>query len=174
MSRPFGQEGLASAAVTDAFEALASRLDFPMFVVTTYDGSERAGCLVGFTTQCSIDPPRFLVCLSDKNRTYRVALDADTLVVHALGSEHHDVAALFGGETGDEVDKFARTTWREGPGGAPVLDDCAAWFAGRVLDRRPVGDHTAFLLEPYAGEVRAEGEPLWFSDVNHLDPGHEA
>ena len=27
-------------------------------------GDERTGCLVGFRTQCSIDPVRFLVCLS--------------------------------------------------------------------------------------------------------------
>ena len=46
------------------FNALASELDYPMFVVTTAAGGAPAGCLVGFATQCSIDPPRFLVCLS--------------------------------------------------------------------------------------------------------------
>ena len=66
---------------------LVSALDYPMFIVTVAAGDERAGCLVGFATQCSIDPPRFLVCISDKNRTFRVARDADTMVVHLVPEE---------------------------------------------------------------------------------------
>lgn len=40
----------------DSLEALTAALDYPMFVVTVAAGGERAGCLVGFATQCSIDP----------------------------------------------------------------------------------------------------------------------
>jgi flavin reductase (DIM6/NTAB) family NADH-FMN oxidoreductase RutF len=60
----------------EAFEKLVSMLDYPMYVVTTRAGDESAGCLVGFTSQVSIGPPRFLVGLSNKNRTYRIARDA--------------------------------------------------------------------------------------------------
>jgi flavin reductase (DIM6/NTAB) family NADH-FMN oxidoreductase RutF len=161
--------------VVSAFDDLVSRLDYPMLVVTTYDGSTRAGCLVGFATQCSIDPARYLVCLSDKNHTHRVAAGADTVAVHLLRERQHDVAALFGGETGDEVDKFARCAWSDGPGGVPVLDDCAGWFAGRILQRHVVGDHTALLLEPYAGSAPGDGTALLrFEHVRDLDPGHDA
>src|SRR4051794_41781759 len=57
-----------------AVHELIDELDYPMFIVTVAAGGERAGCLVGFATQCSINPPRFLVCLSDKNRTFRVEI----------------------------------------------------------------------------------------------------
>ena len=40
------------------------------------------------------------------------------------------LAELFGGETGDEVDKFARCAWHEGPEGVPMLDGCANRFVG--------------------------------------------
>ena len=53
---PSGPEG-----GTEAFEALMADLDQPSYVVTAADGDERAGCLVGFATQCSIEPPRFAV-----------------------------------------------------------------------------------------------------------------
>lgn len=56
-----------------AFHELVAELDYPMFIATTRAGDERAGCLLGFATQCSIDPPRFLVCLSDKNYTCQIA-----------------------------------------------------------------------------------------------------
>lgn len=54
-----------------AFEALVGLLDYPMFVVTTHADEQHAGCLVGFATQVSIRPQRFLVGLSHKNHTYR-------------------------------------------------------------------------------------------------------
>src|SRR3954452_22365897 len=105
----------------ESFNALMGELDYPMFIVTAEAGGERSGCLVGFATQASIHPPRFLVGLSRRNRTFRVASEADVLVVHFVSEEDEDLAELFGGETGDEVDKSARCEWRPGPGGAPVL-----------------------------------------------------
>ena len=59
--------------MTEAFGKLVSLLDYPMFVVTTRADDEPAGCLVGFASQVSITPPRFLVGLSKRNYTYRVA-----------------------------------------------------------------------------------------------------
>jgi flavin reductase (DIM6/NTAB) family NADH-FMN oxidoreductase RutF len=149
-------------------------LDYPMFIVTASAGGERSGCLVGFATQCSIDPRRFLVCLSDKNRTFRVAQDASVLVVHVVPEGAEELASLFGSETGDEVDKFARCAWTPGPSGAPVLDDCGNWFAGRVLERLPAGDHWAFLLEPVQDADDPGERAFMFRDAQWMRPGHEA
>jgi flavin reductase (DIM6/NTAB) family NADH-FMN oxidoreductase RutF len=157
----------------DAFDSLMSSLRTPMMIVTTTSGGERAGCLVGFGSQVSIDPKRFLVGLSNRNRTYRVAREADTLVVHVVPEEARELAELFGGETGDEVDKFARCAWRPGPGGAPVLDGCPSWFAGRVLERIDFGDHVGFVLEPVAVERGPAGEELTLRRARTIEPGHE-
>jgi flavin reductase (DIM6/NTAB) family NADH-FMN oxidoreductase RutF len=159
--------------VSSAFTRIVQRLDYPMFVVTAADGDERSGCLVGFATQCSIKPARFLVCISEKNHTFGLAGRSDTLVVHVLGDDELGLAELFGGETGDEVDKFAGCTWRPGPGGAPVLEGAAAWFAGRVLERVAFGDHTGFVLEPLEGaDDSFDGGELSYQQVEDLDPGH--
>ena len=98
------------------FNSLVGDLDYPMFIVTACADGERSGCLIGFATQASIDPSRFLVCLSHKNRTYRVAQGAELLGVHFVPEEQAELAELFGGETGDEVDKFARVRVGAGPG----------------------------------------------------------
>src|SRR5581483_8000748 len=122
------------------FNRLMARLDYPLFVVTTAGGDgERAGCLIGFASQVSIHPPRFLACLSIKNFTYRVARKAEVLVVHAVPEEETDLAELFGGETGDDTDKFAHWPWHPGPQGAPVLEGVDGWFAGRIIDRPEFG-----------------------------------
>jgi flavin reductase (DIM6/NTAB) family NADH-FMN oxidoreductase RutF len=161
---------------TGEFDRFAGALDYPMFVVTTTAGAERSGCMVGFTTQTSIDPPRFLACLSDKNHTFRVAQRAELLAVHVLGEDQHELAELFGGETGDEVDKFAKVRWQAGPGGVPVLEDCPTYVVGRILERRPMGDHVGFLLEPVAVDPGTDHDaaPLTLDEVEDVDPGHPA
>ena len=157
-----------------AFERLVARLDPPMFVVTAAHDGRRAGCMVGFTTQASIDPPRMLVCLSVKNYTYRVAVGAELLAVHVLSSDEGPLARLFGGETGDEVDKFGRVEWTPGPGGVPLLEECERRFVGKVLGRFELGDHTGFLLDPIQSKAEGVGPALGLQQVDDLEPGHEA
>jgi flavin reductase (DIM6/NTAB) family NADH-FMN oxidoreductase RutF len=166
--------------VTDKFSKLTGELDYPMLIVTTRAEGEQDGCLVGFATQCSIDPPRFLVCLSNQNRTYRLARRATMLAVHLIPSDNLEIARLFGSETGDDVDKLKSSRWRPGPSGVPILEACPRWFAGRILERIPMGDHDAFVLEPVAvgdggndEEGGGDGD-LRFEQVKTLDPGHEA
>lgn len=157
------------------FDGVTDVLDYPMFVVTTAHGEQRAGCLVGFATQVSIDPPRFLVGLSENNHTYRVAMDASRLVVHLLDAGSIELARLFGESTGDDTDKFARCSWQQGPDGVPVLDDVPAWFSGPVRDRVALGDHTGFLVAVDTAEVRRRPPRLLCrSDVADFEPGHEA
>src|SRR3712207_8083841 len=69
----------ARMSVGATFHALVGDLEYPMFIVTARAGAEPLGCLVGFATQTSIDPPRFAVCLSHRNRTYRRGRDARAL-----------------------------------------------------------------------------------------------
>lgn len=158
----------------EAFDSVVGRLDYPMFVITTATEETLAGCLVGFATQCSIDPPRFLVCMSDKNRTYRVLQDANAMAVHLVPEGAERIVELFGGETGDEADKFDRCRWSRGPEGLPLLADCPSWFAARILERRHVGDHVAHVTEPFAGEDGGERGFYPFSRAKRIDPGHEA
>jgi flavin reductase (DIM6/NTAB) family NADH-FMN oxidoreductase RutF len=148
----FKLPSVAVLAARDTFDALMGELDYPMFIVTVAHGAERSGCLVGFATQCSIDPPRFLVCLSKANHTYRVARDAEVLAVHFVPAGAESLAELFGGETGDRVDKFARCEWHPGPGGVPLLAECPNRFVGAVRGRADGGDHVIHVLEPVAAE----------------------
>lgn len=157
------------------FLKLAGGLDYPLFIVTAAEAERREGCVVGFATQSSFDPARFLACLSRANRTSRLAQETAALAVHLVPRDHSDLAELFGGVTGDEVDKFARCEWQAGPRGLPILDDCPSWFAGDVLERFDLGDHMGFLLDPFAAQHDDEaGESLYFQRVKYIDPGHPA
>ncbi len=156
------------------FSELTGGLDHAMLIVTAASGAERAGCLVGFATRCSITPPRFLVCLSNRNYTYRIASRAHALAVHVLPATAIDLATLFGGETGDDIDKFALCRWHEGPEGLPILDRCESWFAGVILGTQPFGDHVGFVLEPVAAEYRRPATAFSSQRAKMIDPGHGA
>ena len=106
-----------------------------MFVVTTQADGHPSGCLVGFATQTSMHPPRFLAGLSRNNHTCGVAARSDYLAVHVLERRHIGLAQLFGGETGDQINKFALCSWHTGPEGMPILDDAVAWFIGGEMLR---------------------------------------
>ncbi len=155
------------------FQQLVSELDYPVFIVTA-TATERSGCLVGFASQASIEPPRFIVALSKVNHTYRVATAVDALAVHFLSKANRDLARLFGEETTDRTDKFARCKWEDGPLGTTVLPEARGWVVGSVLNRLDAGDHVIHLLDVEATYLGAPGSPLGFRAVRDLDPGHPA
>ena len=142
----------------DAYHCLVSHLDNPMFVLTAASEHGRAGCLIGFATQCSIHPPRWYAGVSKLNFTFQIVSTTDLVVVHALGAANIALAKLFGEETGDEVDKFSLCKWHTGPDGrSVVLTDCERWFAGEVVNRVDPGDHLGLVLAPVAAQCGDHG-----------------
>jgi len=159
----------------EQFDELMSMLDYPMFVVTTQADGHPSGCLVGFATQASIRPQRFLVGMSKTNHTGSVASRSGHLAVHLLSRQQHGLAELFGGQTGDRINKFDHCSWHAGPHGMPILEDAVAWFVGRTLDRIDLGDHVGYLLEPLSTWASESSDDLLsLSDVGDIEPGHEA
>ncbi len=170
--------------VEERFDEILLRRNGAMLIATVSvpsdDGSvERSGCMVGFATQCSIEPRRFLLCLSVVNHTTSLAARADHVGVHAVPVDRFDLAELFGGTTGDDpgVDKLAEVPWHDGPFVVPLLDGCPDRFVGEVLDRLPLGDHVGYLLALVHAEVEAPGEErdyLCLDRADSIAPGHPA
>jgi flavin reductase (DIM6/NTAB) family NADH-FMN oxidoreductase RutF len=150
--------------------SLLAALDPPAVVVTAAAGARRGGCLVTFSTQCSMAPFRFLVCLSTANATFGVAQAAAALAVNLPPRHDRALLELFGARTGDDVDKLDQVGWRAWEDGTPLLDGCG-WFVGPVVSRHDVGDHVAMVLEPVAASPAAAAAPR-LADVRHIRPGH--
>ena len=160
----------------ETFDVLVEAMGGAIALVTTRSMlGEHGGCLVGFATQCSINPRRYLVCLSDKNHTTEVARSAEHLAVHVIPPAAMGLAHLFGEETGDTTDKFDRCKWTEGPHGLPILADAAGWFVGRIHERVVLGDHIGHVLEIEAASAPDPlGELVRIQQVMDFDPGHDA
>lgn len=157
------------------FDALAGCSDPAMVVVTTCVDGVRAGCLVGFHSQSSIDPPRYSVWLSKANHTYRVALRASRLAVHFLTVDDHGLAEHFGTRSGEDVDKFAGLRVSAEDDGLPLLDALPHRLTGArlaVLDLS--GDHVCMELAVDGAYGEALFEPLRLGSVADLHPGQNA
>lgn len=158
---------------SDRFGTIASSLDAPLIVVTAAEGQERAGCLVGFHAQSSIEPFRYCVWLSKANHTYRVALHSAFLAIHFLTATDFPLAERFGTLTGDRVDKFAGLRTEPGPGGVPVLQDCPYRMTVRRTTLIDDGsDHVCVTTEPMAVHGNGRFQPLRLAQAAHLEAGH--
>jgi flavin reductase (DIM6/NTAB) family NADH-FMN oxidoreductase RutF len=161
--------------VTDGtFDDLMAMLDSPVFVVTTQADGHPSGCLVGFATQTSAQPPSFMVGMPLASHTAEVARRSDYLAVHVLPRRQHVLAELFGGQSVEQTDAFAHCSWRGGPMGMPILDDAAAWFVAKTVSRSEVADHVVYLLDPIAAWAPESSEELlYLSDIDDFEPGQE-
>ena len=158
-----------------SFDDLVMQLDPAMAIVTTSAGGERAGCLIGFHAQCSIEPERYVVWLSKANHTHRVALHASALAVHFLDDADLELARLFGTTSGDEIDKFDSCAWETADDGVPLLKDCPNRFVAKKVALLDEGsDHVCLVLEPTQSWATGTLRPLRLSTAKQLEPGHES
>jgi flavin reductase (DIM6/NTAB) family NADH-FMN oxidoreductase RutF len=158
---------------TDELEPFFDRVDYAYFVVTARSKEGAlGGCLAGFVTQCSIDPPNFLVCISKVNHTYAIAEGSTAMGLHLLGTDQAELGRRFGEETGDLVDKFEGLDWVPGRYGAPLLAESAVSLEGIVLGHFSVGDHEAFLLRGIGSVDGGHAGLLTLRTGPRFAPGH--
>ena len=103
----------------------------------------------------SADPPLLMFSVSVHSSSSTVLRLADTVVVHLLSANNHDLAVL-GATSG--VDRFTDTTrWHRLDTGEPVFDDVRTWLRARILHRIDAGGSTVFVGT--AIESRCDADP---------------
>jgi flavin reductase (DIM6/NTAB) family NADH-FMN oxidoreductase RutF len=108
-------------------------------IVTTRDteGTPR-GMTANSFTSVSLDPPLLLVCVSKAASSFPAFGSCNAFAVNLLHERQQDISSLFASKI---ADKFAEIDHDIVHTGAPVLDDCLAWFDCSVHERVDAGDH---------------------------------
>lgn len=159
----------------DAFGTLMASADPPLIVLTTVAEDERAGCLVGFHAQSSIEPQHYCVWLSKANHTYRVSLRAKHFAVHFLTADDLSLAERFGTLSGEDTDKFAGLDVDLDQHGVPLLKACPyRMLLERIAVLDDGSDHVSLTTRVSSAHSEGSFVPLRVSSATHLDPGHDS
>ena len=150
-----GGRAMASAKgnkLNDAIEQALKVVDRELWVVTTAAGSQRGGLVATWVSSASIDRERpvLLAGLAPNHFTAELVDHSQVVGLHLLRPDQMHLALNFALGSGRARDKFAGVDVRVGQTCAPLLNDCAAWFEGRVFARLATGDRTFYWLDVVA------------------------
>ncbi len=131
--------------------------------VTIVTARNAAGAPIGLTANSfnsvSLTPPLVLWSLARSAGSMPHFEAGSHYAVHILGADQHALAEQFASKS---VDRFAGVAFREGAGGAPILDGAAAVFECFNRSRYEEGDHVIFVGEVESCSHREGTQPLIF------------
>jgi flavin reductase (DIM6/NTAB) family NADH-FMN oxidoreductase RutF len=131
-------------------------------------GQARNAFTAAWVMQASFDPLLLVLSISPQHSSYALLKQGGAFSVNVLKKGQLDLAAHFGQPAG--ADKLASVAWTEGRTGAPLLQECLAWFECRLVSEHPAGDHVLALGRVIDGRMLDAGaEPMTYGETGALD-----
>jgi flavin reductase (DIM6/NTAB) family NADH-FMN oxidoreductase RutF len=103
-----------------------------------------------------------MVSVGHNQASHDLLRDGACFGVNLLRADQAELSNRFAGLQEGVTDRFEGVAHRSVVSGAPILDDCLAWFDCRLEAMHVVGDHTLFIGAVLAGEVVSAAPPLIF------------
>ena len=158
MSPPSG--ALAPTFSSDEFRAALGMFATGVTVVTGRDANgHRIGLTANSFNSVSLNPPLVLWSLSRAAGSMPAFTRGSHYAINILAADQKALAERFSSRV---VDRFAGVSFREGSGGAPILDGAAAVFECFNRSRYVEGDHVIFVGEVERCTHREGAMPLLF------------
>jgi flavin reductase (DIM6/NTAB) family NADH-FMN oxidoreductase RutF len=174
--RPVQQDDTAAAQQDDTADLRTCLGAFVtgVTVVTTVDADgRRAGMTANSFSSVSLDPPLVQWSQQTSLPSHPVFRSADRFAVNILAADQVEESRVFARPADD---KFARVATRDGLGGVPLLEGCAAYLECTREATYPGGDHVIFLGRVERYETHPHRKPLAFNSGRYMtvhphDPG---
>jgi len=145
---------------TQQFRAALGTFATGVTIVTARDAS---GAPIGLTANSfnsvSLDPPLVLWSLAREAGSMPHFQRGSHYAINILAADQRELAERFSRR---EPDRFAGVAFREGSGGAPILEGAAAVFECFNRSRYAEGDHVIFVGEVEHCERSEGAQPLIF------------
>ncbi|MCY1641008.1 alpha/beta fold hydrolase [Methylorubrum sp. SL192] len=113
-------------------------------VTTLQENGEPRGFTANSFSSVSLDPPLVSICIARTASSHPIFKAAPRFAVNILAQDQRDVSGVFASK---RPDKFEQVAWVSGVTGAPVLENCAAWFDCRLHEVVAAGDHDILIGE---------------------------
>ena len=109
-------------------------------VVTAIENGKAHGMTANAFVSVSLDPPLVLVSLDNRSHMHRVLPLAGRYGISVLAEDQKAVSDHFAGRATEDTNiQFISRA------GTVLLDGAVAYFAVRVVDVHPAGDHTLYV-----------------------------
>ena len=154
------RRALAPSFSTADFRAALGMFATGVTIVTARgaDG-EPVGLTANSFNSVSLEPPLVLWSLARSAGSMPAFERGSHYTINILAADQHALAERFASKA---ADRFRDLMFREGAGGAPILDGAAAVFECFNRSRYEEGDHVIFVGEVERCEQRAGAQPLIF------------
>ncbi len=134
--------------------------------VTSTDGQEPCGMVIGSFTSISLNPPLVGFFPAKSSTSWPKISATGRFCVNVLSSSQLDGCKHF---VSQGEDKFAGLAHRTSPAGLPLLDDAIAWLDCVISEVREIGDHFLVVATVEALGRTERGSPLVFADSSYHD-----
>jgi flavin reductase (DIM6/NTAB) family NADH-FMN oxidoreductase RutF len=150
----------------DQFKSAMRRWASGVSILTT----RREGGIMGITVSSfcslSLSPPLVLAGIDKKARSHQLIEKHGAFAINVLKAGQERLSELAAGHTGEHGNWLEGLPYRKASTGAPILNDCLAWFDCSLEVAHDGGDHTIFV-----GRVEAaghtEGRPLLYFEGDY-------
>lgn len=115
-------------------------------IITTRAADGRpVGLTCNSFSSVSLEPPLVLFSLRKASSLLQTFCEAEMFAINILSQDQDALSGRFA--SSKIADKFDSVSWRNGPSGAPLIDDCLVSFECRAYARHEAGDHDIFIGE---------------------------
>jgi len=147
-----------------AFPSALSQAANGVSIVTTSDGTRRAGLTVSSMCSVCADPALILVCVNAGNEFCQLIEAQKKFVVNILNSEQQELGMVFAGlKENTDKDRFSTGSWGVLSTGSPVLKDALVALDCELESFALKGTHNVYYGNVV--DVRTTGgQPLLYTD----------
>jgi flavin reductase (DIM6/NTAB) family NADH-FMN oxidoreductase RutF len=144
----------------DTFRSTLGRFASGVTVVTAIDAAGKDhGITVSAFASVSLEPPLVLVCIDHEASIHPVLRSTNYFAVNILSAEQEPLARRFSTLDGDRFDGIGYT---RGQTGLALLDEVLGAVECRKFSVVEGGDHTIFVGEVEAAQVRSARPLLYY------------
>ena len=109
-------------------------------VITAIENGKAHGMTANAFVSVSLDPPLVLVSLDNRSHMHRILPTAGRYGVSVLAEDQQALSDHFAGRTKQDAQPHFISR-----GGTVLIDGAVAYFAVRVINAHPAGDHTLYI-----------------------------
>lgn len=149
------------------------KLTYGLYIVSSFAGEQKSGCVVNTVTQVTAEPPKLAVTVSKDNFTCSLIQQSGLFTATALTQDADmNLIGAFGFRSGRDEDKFSGFPTTLDKNGVPyVTSYAAAVFSCRVEKQVDLGTHILFIGDVTEAKKLIEGELLTYGYYHAVKKG---